>query len=120
MRWQHFKQAIIVTNLIQTSTKNRAHLLDEHFDELHGRGDDSNERDQLEERGTDSDEVIERRFRDAVDDMSHWNEFDYVVVNDDLDRATAELTAVIRGEGSDLAASGDSMGARVAAILGAA
>ena len=71
-------------------------------------------------RATDSDAVIERRFRDAVDDMSHWHEFDYVVVNEDLDRATAELTAIIRGEGSDNAASDEVMAARVAAILGAA
>jgi guanylate kinase len=69
-------------------------------------------------RGTDSDEVIKRRFRDAMDDMSHWHEFDYVVVNDDLDKATAELTAIIRGEGSENAASGPLMTARVAEILG--
>jgi guanylate kinase len=69
-------------------------------------------------RATDSEAVIERRFRDAVDDMSHWHEFDYVVVNEDLDRATAELTAIVRGEGSENAASGATMAARAAAILG--
>jgi guanylate kinase len=69
-------------------------------------------------RATDSEAVIERRFRDAVDDMSHWHEFDYVVVNEDLDRATAELTAIVRGEGTENAASGATMAARAAAILG--
>jgi guanylate kinase len=69
-------------------------------------------------RATDSEAVIERRFRDAVDDMSHWHEFDYVVVNEDLDRATAELTAIVRGEGSENAASGATMAARATAILG--
>jgi guanylate kinase len=68
-------------------------------------------------RGTDSDAVIQRRFRDAMDDMSHWHEFDYVVINQDLDEATAELTAIIRGEGSENAASGPKMTARVAEIL---
>jgi guanylate kinase len=70
-------------------------------------------------RGTDSEAVIERRYRDAVDDMSHWHEFDYVVVNEDLNRAAAELTAIVRGKGSDNAASGEAMATRVATILGA-
>ncbi|MGH8199552.1 MAG: guanylate kinase, partial [Steroidobacteraceae bacterium] len=38
----------------------------------------------LRSRATDSPEVISRRLRDAVSDMSHWREFDYVVVNDDF------------------------------------
>ncbi len=39
----------------------------------------------LQSRATDSPEVIARRLRDAVSDMSHWREFDYVVVNDDFE-----------------------------------
>jgi len=56
----------------------------------------------LRARGTDNEEVIARRLRDAVGDMSHWREFDYVVVNRDFDRAVAELKAIVdgRGEGS--------------------
>ena len=50
-------------------------------------------------RGTDSDEVIARRLKDAVGDMSHWSEFDYVVVNDDFDRAVADLAAIVAGRG---------------------
>ena len=72
----------------------------------------------LTTRGTDSPEIIERRFRDAVDDMSHWHEFDYAVVNHDLDKAAAELNAIIRGEGSENAASGATMIAQVATVLG--
>jgi guanylate kinase len=72
----------------------------------------------LTTRGTDSPEVIERRFRDAVDDMSHWHEFDYAVVNHDLNKAAAELNAIIRGKGSENAASGTVMTAQVAAVLG--
>ena len=59
----------------------------------------------LRERKTDSDAVIERRLRDAVADMGHWNEFDYVIVNDDFDRALAELQTVLAGRGKALAAS---------------
>ena len=51
----------------------------------------------LQGRGTDSDEVIARRLADAVADMSHWREFDYVVVNDRFDQAVAELLAILDG-----------------------
>jgi guanylate kinase len=61
-------------------------------------------RDELEKRlrarGTDSEEVIARRLRDSVADMTHWNEFDYVVVNDDFGRALSELTAIVEGRGA--------------------
>ncbi|HET7176267.1 MAG TPA: guanylate kinase [Gammaproteobacteria bacterium] len=53
----------------------------------------------LRSRGTDSDEVIARRLKDAVADMSHWRDFDYVVVNQDFDRAVAELAAIVDGRG---------------------
>ncbi len=53
----------------------------------------------LRSRGTDSNEVIERRLRDAMSDMSHWTEFDYVIFNDDLDRAVADLEDVFAGHG---------------------
>ena len=56
----------------------------------------------LRGRGTDSDEVIARRLRDSIADMSHWNEFDYVVVNDDFARAAADLEAIINGAGEPL------------------
>lgn len=56
----------------------------------------------LRGRKTDGDEVIARRLRDSIADMSHWNEFDYVVVNDDFARATAELQSVIAGHGESL------------------
>ena len=53
----------------------------------------------LRSRRTDSDEVIARRLRDALSDMAHYDEFDYIIINDDLDQAIAELQAVLRGEG---------------------
>jgi len=52
----------------------------------------------LRDRKTDSDEVIARRLRDSLSDMSHWDEFDYVIVNDDLPRAVAELQGILKGD----------------------
>ena len=54
----------------------------------------------LTSRGQDSPEVIARRMREAVSEMSHYKEFDHVVVNDDFDAALNDLKAIIRGEGS--------------------
>ncbi len=51
----------------------------------------------LRGRGTDTEEVIQRRLRDAASDMAHWREFDRVVVNDDFDRALGELEAIVAG-----------------------
>jgi guanylate kinase len=56
----------------------------------------------LRGRGTDSDEVIARRLRDSLADLSHWSEFDYIVVNDDFDRATEDLEAIVAGKGEHL------------------
>jgi guanylate kinase len=58
--------------------------------------------ERLRGRGTDSAEVIARRLRDAVDDMSHWREFEYVIVNDSFERALEDLRAVISGAGEHL------------------
>jgi len=49
----------------------------------------------LRGRGTDDEAVIQRRLRDAVSDMGHWAEFDYVVVNADFEQALSELKAVV-------------------------
>ncbi|WP_305909660.1 guanylate kinase [Methylomarinum sp. Ch1-1] len=49
----------------------------------------------LKGRGQDSDEIIARRMRDAVTEMSHYGEFDYLVVNDDFQQALAELQSII-------------------------
>jgi guanylate kinase len=57
-------------------------------------------RDELERRlrgrGTDAEDVIQRRLRDAASDMGHWREFDCVVVNDDFERALAELASIVQ------------------------
>jgi guanylate kinase len=53
----------------------------------------------LRSRGTDSDTVIRRRLADAATDISHWDEFDYVVVNDDFATALQALSEIVRGRG---------------------
>lgn len=72
----------------------------------------------LRGRGTDSDEVIARRLRDSIADMSHWNEFDYVVINNDFERATADLEAIVQGAGKHLAADRSEIRTRVRTLLG--
>ena len=53
----------------------------------------------LRNRKTDSDAVIERRLRDSIADMSHFAEFDRVVVNDDFEAAVGSLLRILRGGG---------------------
>lgn len=50
----------------------------------------------LSGRGTDSDEVITRRLAAARDEMRHVGEFDYVIINNDLQVALADLMSVVR------------------------
>jgi len=51
--------------------------------------------ERLRSRGLDDDATIQRRTLEAVDDMSHFDEFGYVLVNDDFDTAVAELEAIL-------------------------
>lgn len=72
----------------------------------------------LRSRGTDSDRVIARRLRDALSDMSHWQDFDYVVFNDDLDEAVASVEAVFRGSAEELSTRNPELRARIESMLG--
>lgn len=54
--------------------------------------------ERLGARGQDSDEIIARRMADARSEMSHFGEYDYLVVNDDFDTAVAELRTVFLAE----------------------
>ena len=58
--------------------------------------------ERLAKRATDSAQVIARRLRDAASDMSHYREFDYVVVNDDFAQALEDLRRIVAGPADDL------------------
>ncbi len=49
-------------------------------------------------RGQDSAETIAKRMSEAVSEMSHYNEFDYVIVNDDFQTALSELKSILTAE----------------------
>jgi guanylate kinase len=51
----------------------------------------------LRGRKTDSEQVIQRRLKDALGDMTHWSEFAHVIVNEDFGEALERLAAVIGG-----------------------
>jgi guanylate kinase len=73
--------------------------------------------ERLTARSTDSQAVIERRLRDAADDMAHWTEFDYVVFNDQFAQALADLLAIVHERGERLAAGRPEVGRLAAALL---
>jgi guanylate kinase len=52
----------------------------------------------LRSRGQDSDEVIAGRMAKSRDEISHWAEYDYVLVNEDLDQTFANLQAILTAE----------------------
>ncbi len=52
-------------------------------------------RRRLESRGQDSEEVIGRRMLKSWDEISHWGEYDYVLINDDLDATEQKLKSIV-------------------------
>lgn len=55
-------------------------------------------RQRLERRAEDSDEVIQRRLRNACTEMEHWGDYSVVLVNDDVDKAVAAVRATLQAE----------------------
>ena len=51
--------------------------------------------ERLRSRGQDDEAIVQRRMRDAVAEMSHYREFDYLVINDEFDQALQELRAIV-------------------------
>jgi len=51
-------------------------------------------KERLQNRGQDNEEIINRRMQDAVSEMSHYGEYDYIIVNDDFDVALKDLASV--------------------------
>ncbi|WP_110685177.1 guanylate kinase [Salinicola aestuarinus] len=70
-------------------------------------------RERLSGRGTDDDSVIERRMRDAVSEMSHYDEYEHVIVNDTFEHALHEFECIVHARRSRL----DKMRHRHAALL---
>lgn len=54
--------------------------------------------DRLSSRGQDDAETIARRMRDARAEISHWDEFEYLVINDDFDMALDDLRSIIHSD----------------------
>ncbi len=52
----------------------------------------------LARRAEDNQEVIDRRLRNAIEELEHWREYDYILVNDDLDRAYRALKSILAAE----------------------
>ncbi len=54
----------------------------------------------LRTRAQDSDEVVQRRLAEAGNEISHYAEYDYIIVNQDIDESVARVTAILEGERS--------------------
>ena len=54
-------------------------------------------RERLTSRGQDDESVINQRMQEAISEMSHYVEFDYLIINDDFDEARDNLAAIIKG-----------------------
>ncbi len=74
--------------------------------------------ERLKTRSTDSEAVIQRRLRDAAQDIGHWPEFDYVVINDRFDEALEDLRAIVEDRGHRLIATRPEVARFAADLLG--
>ncbi len=52
----------------------------------------------LRSRGQDSEEVVQKRMARAADEMSHWSEYDYVLVNRDIEQTIAQVQSILYAE----------------------
>jgi guanylate kinase len=60
--------------------------------------------ERLKSRSTDAETVIQRRLQDAAQDIAHWPEFDYVVINDSFGQALEDLRSIVENRGGHLSA----------------
>ena len=72
----------------------------------------------LRARRTDDEQVIARRLRDSAEDMRHWSEFAYVIVNARFDDALAALERIIDRDGEAYAAGRPEVTALASTLLG--
>jgi guanylate kinase len=52
----------------------------------------------LKSRAQDSDEIVGQRMAQAADEMSHWAEYDYVIVNNDIAESVRQVQAILQAE----------------------
>ena len=71
----------------------------------------------LRDRGQDSEATIQRRLREAAGEISHYDEFDFLVVNDDFPKALAELIAIVTADRVRLPRQQVAHGALIRALL---
>lgn len=71
----------------------------------------------LHSRGTDSPEVIARRLSEAREDLGHWSEFDYVVINDRFEDALHQIEQIMDDNGSALRADRAELEPLIASLL---
>jgi len=74
--------------------------------------------ERLSNRGQDSEEIIRGRMREAVSEMSHYAEFDYLVINDRFDQALDELAAIVTAQRLRLARQADLHAGMISRLLG--
>lgn len=77
-------------------------------------------RERLQNRGQDETAIIERRMRDAISEMSHYNEYDYLIINDDFSLALDELASIVRCRRLRLPAQARRQGNLLAGLLASA
>jgi guanylate kinase len=73
--------------------------------------------ERLSRRATDSAQIIARRLADATADMSHYREFDYVIVNDDFAEAVSDLRRIVAGRAADLTSARPALAPLLAELL---
>jgi guanylate kinase len=71
----------------------------------------------LRDRGQDNEEIIQRRMRDAENEISHYVEFDYLIVNDDFNEALNSLAAIIVAKRHTLTTQKQKQSALIAELL---
>ncbi|HIG88342.1 MAG TPA: guanylate kinase, partial [Candidatus Thioglobus sp.] len=55
-------------------------------------------KERLTNRGQDEQSIINRRMQDAVNEIQHFDEFDYLVINDDFDTALSDLFSIVKSQ----------------------
>jgi guanylate kinase len=73
----------------------------------------------LNKRGQDSAEIIAKRMEQAQSEMSHYDEYDYLIINDDFEQATEEFSAIVKAVRNEQAKQAEKHQATIKELLGA-